>query len=378
MRGAIIMVVAGFAAFCITNEPARAQIADLVPRWGNEQPSFDCATAKTAAARLICADADLARSDRELGTAFQNRKLQFSPLEQPKFAVDELSWIRDRNVRCNLVERNSTIEGLASSKPCLLKAIRERIALLTQPAQSMSNGQQSSTPSTYNANQIAALPDVERVPEKNAESPGPDLKSNRIRPEVLFGSAIVALGLISFISFLTSGKIRVSYWIIGLLAASAVLWLSNVSETDADDPHSMELAKRAVAATSITPSARFEIKEAKSASYRFTIIYPERYPEIYQPDAAFPYTAMHVDGTKLIRTLLKVLSADGENPHEKKISVSVFGQTTVPGEIGESGHKFESYERTVFFGYYDPEADGIAFQICGQERGSFLNPDGCK
>ena len=34
----------------------------LVPR-GNEKPSFDCAKAKTATARLICADGELARLD---------------------------------------------------------------------------------------------------------------------------------------------------------------------------------------------------------------------------------------------------------------------------------------------------------------------------
>ena len=95
------------------------------------QPSFDCARAKAAAARLICADANLARLDGKLGTAFQKRKLQLSPPDQSKFVADELSWLRDRNVRCSLVGKNDLeIEALASSKSCLLSAIRERIAFL--------------------------------------------------------------------------------------------------------------------------------------------------------------------------------------------------------------------------------------------------------
>jgi hypothetical protein len=49
----------------------------LMPR-GRENPSFNCAPAKTAAARLICADAKLARLDGELGVVFQKRKAQSS------------------------------------------------------------------------------------------------------------------------------------------------------------------------------------------------------------------------------------------------------------------------------------------------------------
>jgi uncharacterized protein YecT (DUF1311 family) len=90
-----------------------------VPR-GNEKPSFDCAKAKTAAARLICADGELARLDGELSVAFQ------------KWKADQLAWIRDRNTRCELDGKNSAaIEVLASSKRCMAARIQERIAFLT-------------------------------------------------------------------------------------------------------------------------------------------------------------------------------------------------------------------------------------------------------
>jgi hypothetical protein len=48
----------------------------LVPR-GAEKPSFDCAKIKTAAARLICADAELSALDFELGIVFRTRKAEF-------------------------------------------------------------------------------------------------------------------------------------------------------------------------------------------------------------------------------------------------------------------------------------------------------------
>ncbi len=112
--------------------PSTGQDQALVPR-GSERPSFDCAQAKTAAARLICADGELARLDGELGVAFQRRRAQISAPDQSKFISEQLAWIRDRNTRCELIgKNNAAIEALASSKPCMLGAIQERIAYLAQ------------------------------------------------------------------------------------------------------------------------------------------------------------------------------------------------------------------------------------------------------
>jgi TPR repeat protein len=102
----------------------------LVPR-SRENPSFNCAQAKTAAARLICADAKLAQLDGELGVAFQKRKAQSSSPET--LVAEQLSWIRERNTRCELVGNNTAaLEALASSKPCMVSAIQQRIAYLAQ------------------------------------------------------------------------------------------------------------------------------------------------------------------------------------------------------------------------------------------------------
>jgi uncharacterized protein YecT (DUF1311 family) len=104
----------------------------LTPR-GSETPSFDCAKAKTAAARLICADGELARLDGELGVAFQKRKVQIVAPDQAKFVADQIAWIRSRNTRCGLDGKgNAAIEAIASAQPCMANAIRERIAFLGQ------------------------------------------------------------------------------------------------------------------------------------------------------------------------------------------------------------------------------------------------------
>jgi uncharacterized protein YecT (DUF1311 family) len=115
-----------------TPEASASQEQTLVPRAG-EKPSFNCGQAKTAAARLICADGELARLDGELGAAFRKRRAQMSAPEQAKFGSEQLAWIRDRNARCELIGKNdAAIEVLASSKPCMVSTIRERIAFLAQ------------------------------------------------------------------------------------------------------------------------------------------------------------------------------------------------------------------------------------------------------
>ena len=115
----------------IVNPPA-SQERTLVAR-GSERPSFDCAQAKTAAARLICADAELAKLDGSLGIAFQKRKAQTAVADQSRLSAMQLTWIRDRNERCGLTgKNNAAIDELASSKSCMMTLFRERIAVLAQ------------------------------------------------------------------------------------------------------------------------------------------------------------------------------------------------------------------------------------------------------
>lgn len=111
---------------------AVSQELSLAPR-GSEKPSFDCTKAKTAAARLICADGDLARLDGSLGVAFQRRKTQVLGPDQAAFVAEQINWIRDRNTRCQLDGKDTaSIEVLAGSKACMLKLLQERTAALAQ------------------------------------------------------------------------------------------------------------------------------------------------------------------------------------------------------------------------------------------------------
>ncbi|WP_338821626.1 lysozyme inhibitor LprI family protein [Bradyrhizobium septentrionale] len=100
----------------------------LVPR-GADRPSFDCAQAKTAAARLICADGELTRLDRELGAAYQRQKAQLPASDQSQFVADQLSWIRDRNARCGLDGKEiPSTDDLVTARSCMADAIRSRIS----------------------------------------------------------------------------------------------------------------------------------------------------------------------------------------------------------------------------------------------------------
>jgi uncharacterized protein YecT (DUF1311 family) len=130
------------------------------------RPSFDCATAKTAAARLICADAELARLDRELASAFQKRKTQISASDKSTFTSGQLTWIRDRNARCELNGKNDApIEALAGSKQCMVSAFRERIAFLAQTESVTWPSATVPVGAPRGASAVAAPPDLRLSPD---------------------------------------------------------------------------------------------------------------------------------------------------------------------------------------------------------------------
>jgi uncharacterized protein YecT (DUF1311 family) len=123
-------------------------ISALVPR-GNEKASFDCAKAKRAAARLICADAELTRLDGDLGIAFQKRKAQIPPQDQSRLVTEELAWISERDTLCKLVGKDhASIDVLASAKSCMVSETQRRITALMQT-------QQVSDTQTFDANRVA-------------------------------------------------------------------------------------------------------------------------------------------------------------------------------------------------------------------------------
>jgi uncharacterized protein len=139
----------------------------LVPR-GGERPSFDCAKAGTAAARLICVDGELARLDGELGVALQKRKTQLSGPDQSKVVAEQLAWIKNRNTLCDLDGKDTfPLEVLATSKPCVMKAMRERIAFIGQTEAATSLKQVQSAPA-----QAVAPDPIPSMPEGTGATAG--------------------------------------------------------------------------------------------------------------------------------------------------------------------------------------------------------------
>jgi TPR repeat protein len=91
-------------------------------------PSFDCATAKSGAARLICSDAELSKADADLGKAFHASFARLEGTDKSAAIKDQVQWIRARNTRCGLNgKENASIEELAGAKGCILQAMQSRI-----------------------------------------------------------------------------------------------------------------------------------------------------------------------------------------------------------------------------------------------------------
>jgi uncharacterized protein YecT (DUF1311 family) len=119
-----------FSAHCQTSGPSSFHPSTLIPR-GNEKPSFDCARAKTASARLICADGELAKLDGKLGLIYARQKTQLAITEQSDFIQRQLDWIRERNAACGLIGKDTLpVSLIADAKACMLTQIEGRIASL--------------------------------------------------------------------------------------------------------------------------------------------------------------------------------------------------------------------------------------------------------
>lgn len=80
-------------------EPAAEPPKPTVARAAREQPSFDCARARSASEKIICADDDLARQDRELGKVYARAK-RASPDPRAFQRESDAEWAR-RESNCH-------------------------------------------------------------------------------------------------------------------------------------------------------------------------------------------------------------------------------------------------------------------------------------
>lgn len=96
-----------------------------------DRPSFDCAKATSASARLICSDAELRKADGALGIKFRALAGK-DEVTKRQLTDKQLSWLRERNARCGVGPDKARVPTpeLAPAKPCMLEAINKRIAEL--------------------------------------------------------------------------------------------------------------------------------------------------------------------------------------------------------------------------------------------------------
>ena len=102
-----------------------SRLRDVIrPDWRAPAPSFDCAKAASVIEKAVCADAALARLDRQVAEAYALVvKYAYEPAAQEKVRQVQRKW---------LVNRNSACAGPAPGA-CLTKLYRDRLADLNKP-----------------------------------------------------------------------------------------------------------------------------------------------------------------------------------------------------------------------------------------------------
>lgn len=174
---------------CKTASGADTSVASAETPAPSNKPSFNCATAKSASARLICSDAELSNVDAALGKAFHNVVKTLNGDEKKMKIQDQVRWIRDRNMRCQLDNKPAVpVAELQEKKPCLLEAINSRIVELgapLDPPDSAPTASPSNTNQTLSREEMNALTTklltVWRVPATQGVGPEELVVDVRIR-----------------------------------------------------------------------------------------------------------------------------------------------------------------------------------------------------
>jgi uncharacterized protein YecT (DUF1311 family) len=101
-----------------------AKLKDVIrPDWRTPAASFDCARAATVVEHAICADAALARLDRQTAEAYQAAlRNAYEPTAQAKLRQEQRDWLAKRNATC----------VLPVSVACLSILYRDRLAVLVK------------------------------------------------------------------------------------------------------------------------------------------------------------------------------------------------------------------------------------------------------
>ena len=105
----------------VASLPAAAQQAST-----QKGPSFDCAKAQSAVDKAICKDADLARADRDLVTAYTTLLERLTGGERDALVRDQGRWVATRNRACQQASDDMTY--------CLKQRYAQRTATLRSMA----------------------------------------------------------------------------------------------------------------------------------------------------------------------------------------------------------------------------------------------------
>jgi uncharacterized protein YecT (DUF1311 family) len=92
-------------------------------------PNFDCLAANTAASALICSEPELADDESELNSLVRSLIGKLKDDEAKNATAEYARWIRDRDRRCRLADKdNAPLSELASLEDCLENYMKEMTA----------------------------------------------------------------------------------------------------------------------------------------------------------------------------------------------------------------------------------------------------------
>ncbi len=104
--------------------PLAALKSVIRPDWRAPAPSFDCAKAVTAIEKAICANAALARLDRQVAETYQVAvRNAYEPAAQEQVRQGQRDWVARRNKAC----------AGGDTGACLTKFYRDRLTVLNKP-----------------------------------------------------------------------------------------------------------------------------------------------------------------------------------------------------------------------------------------------------
>jgi uncharacterized protein YecT (DUF1311 family) len=102
---------------------------------GRERPSFNCANAQEPIEHLICADADLAYWDGEMGRLYHGQlDQQKTPEAKRDLNKQQNDWQRRRDDQCDIPDAGDFPPAkLCGKKECILSQIKARVGELEPP-----------------------------------------------------------------------------------------------------------------------------------------------------------------------------------------------------------------------------------------------------